>query len=341
MKKFIIAIVFLFSATMLSSYAQDKAELDAYLRTEKNLMLKAYAARNIPDYVTHLDNITGRYNESTGKEKDFIESFYVLNGYYMLACLYSMEGDHSAAIYYLKKSENYDYDELTDDHDLDNLRGDRRFDAILDSAKHREAHFLYTLQNAPQYETNDERNFPAFTYQSASDPNLVALKSTYNLDSVAGKGSDVARAINLMEWVHYLIPHNGAKGNPDTKNAMSLISECRKDGKTLNCRGLAIVLNEVYLAEGYKSRFVTCLPKDSTDQDCHVITMVWIPSLNKWVWMDPTFMAYVMDERGNLLGIGEVRERLIDNRPLILNPDANRNHTSSEKKADYLERYMA
>ena len=47
------------------------------------------------------------------------------------------------------------------------------------------------------------------------------------------------------------------------------------------------------------------------------------------------------DENGNLLGIAEVRERLIDGRPLVLNEDANWNNEIKKTKEDYLEKYMA
>ena len=94
---------------------------------------------------------------------------------------------------------------------------------------------------------------------------------------------------------------------------------------------------------GFKSRFVTCLPKDSlnTDTDCHVINLVYIPSLQKWVWIDPTNDAYVMNEQGVLLSIPEVRQRIINNQPLIVNPDANWNHRQSTVKEEYLYQYMA
>ena len=92
---------------------------------------------------------------------------------------------------------------------------------------------------------------------------------------------------------------------------------------------------------GYQSHFVTCLPKDTTDSDCHVINVVYAPSLRKWVWMDPTNDAYVMNEQGTLLGIEEVRARLLDGRPLLLNPDANWNHRQSATKEQYLYSYMA
>ena len=122
-----------------------------------------------------------------------------------------------------------------------------------------------------------------------------------------------------------------------------MIAACQKDARGLNCRGLATVLNECYLSLGFASRLVTCLPKDSlgVDPDCHVIDVVFVPSLGKWIWVDPTFDAYVMNEKGELLDIAEVRERIILGEPLILNPTANWNHRASAVKEEYLYRYMA
>lgn len=57
--------------------------------------------------------------------------------------------------------------------------------------------------------------------------------------------------------------------------------------------------------------------------------------------MDPTNDAYVMNENGELLSIAEVRERLINGLPLIINPDANWNHKMSVIKEEYLYNYMA
>ena len=51
--------------------------------------------------------------------------------------------------------------------------------------------------------------------------------------------------------------------------------------------------------------------------------------------------AYVMDEKGALLDIREVRERLINGKTLIVNPDANWNHKTSVIKEEYLYNYMA
>jgi hypothetical protein len=153
----------------------------------------------------------------------------------------------------------------------------------------------------------------------------------------------VLKILNLLHWVHDLVPHDGINGNPEVKNAMSMVEICKKDGRGLNCRGLALVLNECYLAMGIKSRIVTCLPKDSLkiDQDCHVINSVYSESLKKWLWIDPTFDAYVMNEKGEMLSIEEVRECLISDKTLILNPDANWNNQQAQTKEHYLENYMA
>ncbi|MDP3581673.1 MAG: transglutaminase-like domain-containing protein, partial [Ignavibacteria bacterium] len=184
---------------------------------------------------------------------------------------------------------------------------------------------------------------PEFKYQTSNNANLAELRKAFNLDSIAGKGNEVSKILNLLHWIHNLVEHDGSNGNPVVKNALSMINECKNGKRGLNCRGLAIVLNECYLSMGIKSRFVTCLPKDSlkVDSDCHVINMVYSEILKKWLWIDPTFDAYVMNEKGELSSIEEVRERLINGRMLILNPDANWNRRSSQTKENYLYQYMA
>ncbi|HAN77506.1 MAG TPA: transglutaminase domain-containing protein [Bacteroidales bacterium] len=201
--------------------------------------------------------------------------------------------------------------------------------------------FLDILKSGENYNSNDKREFPEFSFQASDNPNLIALRKAFNLDSIAGKGNDVSQILNLLHWIHNLVPHDGNHENPFVRNAISMLSVCEKEKRGLNCRGLSIVLNECYLSLGIKSRHITCLPKDSTDIECHAINMVYAKSLNKWLWIDPTFDAYIKNEKGELLGIQEVRERLINGKMLILNPDANWNHKTPQTKEYYLENYMA
>ena len=200
---------------------------------------------------------------------------------------------------------------------------------------------LTVLKKAAQWNKNDAGVIPPFTYLDSSDEHLRSLRTGFNLDSIAGKGNEVSRILELLHWIHNLIPHDGQHDNPEVRNAMSLIRQCKEEHRGLNCRGLGTVLNECYLALGFKSRFLTCLPKDSMDTECHVINMVYSNDLKKWIWVDATHDSYVMDENGLLLDPFEVRERLIDGRPLILNPDANWNHQLSTVRENYLYDYMA
>lgn len=200
---------------------------------------------------------------------------------------------------------------------------------------------LEILKNASKYNYNDNRFVPKFTYQSADNPNLQKIRKELKLDSIAGNGSELSQIFNLLHWVHNLIRHDGSSDNPTLANAIDLINTCKTEKRGLNCRMLAIILNECYLAMGIKSRYVTCMPKETEFDDCHVINAVYSKDLNKWIWIDPTFEAYVMDEKGNLLGIQEVRERLVKGQPLVLNADANWNRINLQTKEDYLEKYMA
>jgi hypothetical protein len=249
------------------------------------------------------------------------------------------------ALTYLKKSiaaGYFNYGHIQEDSDLDNIRKEKEFRDIINPLRNI-GDFLYILKKAGKYNLADKRQLPSFSYQSGDNPNLMALRKAFNLDSIAGKGTDVLKILNLLHWIHNLIPHDGNHENPVVKNAMSMIAECKRDARGLNCRGLATVLNECYLSLGIKSRIVTCLPKDSLkiDNDCHVINSVYSETLKKWLWIDPTNNAYVMNEKGEMLSIEEVRERIIHDQPVILNPDANWNNQSLQTKEYYLLTYMA
>ena len=200
---------------------------------------------------------------------------------------------------------------------------------------------LDILKKASRYDFNDKREITIFTYKPVSDTGLMKIRKDFKLDSVIGTGNEVSQILNLLHWVHNTFPYDGTKDDPKYSTIHSLMNICISDHKTVDCGSLATILNNCYLAVGLKSRRVVCLPKDSTDFDCHSINTVYSNTLNKWLWIDPTNDAYVMNEKGELLSIAEVRKRLVENKPLILNPEANWNHRMSITKEEYLYNYMA
>jgi hypothetical protein len=184
---------------------------------------------------------------------------------------------------------------------------------------------LDVLRSYPDYNNEDTSSLPVFTYADASDPDLVRLRETYHLEAVAGNGDELSQIINLMKWVHNTVPHNGNAENPSSVNALNILRLATEENRSVNCRMIAIVLNEVYLSLGFRSRYVTGMPKSENFHDCHVINAVYSETRRKWIYMDASFEGYFMDDAGNFLGIQEVRERLLQGFSLRTNENVNRN----------------
>lgn len=202
---------------------------------------------------------------------------------------------------------------------------------------------LEILKEAPAYERADSAISLTFRYAPATDSLLTLSRERFNLDSIAGKGDDISRIKNLLYWVHKSIRHDGNNGlAPGARNLRNTYDSSHNNNCGYNCRALAICLTEALLAEGIPARYITCLPKAwDTDNDCHVICVAWSESLGKWIWVDPTFAAYITDENGLLLHPGEVRYRIQHDLPVILNKDANWNHRFQETQEEYIDYYMA
>lgn len=339
-----IVLCLLLVSAAVQGQTPTPADFEKYVQQQRKSFTQLYEKRDAGGYTRLMQEWLQQYGQLPDSTRKQFQPA-LINMYYNLSCTYALLGQKAHALDFLQRSieaGNNNYAHMQQDTDLDGLRKDPKFITLLEPLR-ATGDFLYILRRGAAYNPKDLRPLPAFTYQSSTDSNLTALRTGFNLDSIAGKGSEVSKVLNLLHWVHELIPHDGQHNNPPVRNAMAMIGVCKAEKRGLNCRGLSTVLNECYLAMGFKSRLVTCLPKDSlgTDSDCHVINVVYIPSLKKWIWTDPTQDAYVMNEKGELLDIREVRERLINGKPLILNPTANWNHQESAVKEQYLYQYMA
>lgn len=343
-KQVILFIAVFFSSHLLRAQATPTQQMEEFINQKGDGFNKSYDSRDTKSFNSLLTEYLVIYEKlPTDDKKQY--TYLLGNIYYNLTCIYSLLNNKSSALTSFRKAIDAgynDYGHVQTDTDLDNIRKENEF-AELNKKLKQIGDYPSILKRAGKYNLSDNRPIPKFSYQASDNPNLVALRKGFNLDSIAGQGTDVLQILNLMHWIHDLVPHDGMNGNPEVKNAMSMLAVCKKESRGLNCRGLALVLNECYLSMGIKSRVITCLPKDSLkiDQDCHVINSVYSESLKKWLWIDPTNDAYVMNEKGELLSIEEVRERLISDKPLILNPDANWNNQSTQTKENYLENYMA
>ncbi len=345
MKKLFLCFALFAGVQILHAQSNAYKAMNDFVAKKADGFNSAYEKKDAKAYQALADEFLALYIPLSEEEKPEFKG--TLSGiYYNFCCVHSLLNHKSEAIECLKKAikEGYnDYIHVQEDTDLENIRKEKDFQEVNALLKNI-GDMRYILKRGRAYNAADPRPLPAFSYQKSDDPNLVELRKKYKLDSIAGKNApEELRILNLMRWVHNLIPHDGIHGIPKERNAMNMIAECTREGKGLNCRGLALLLNECYLAMGIKSRIVTCLPKDSlkVDFDCHVINAAYSATLKKWLWIDPTFNAYVMDESGKLLSIEEVRERLVNDKPLILNPEANWNNQNLQSKSHYLDYYMA
>lgn len=343
MKKLIL-IYAICIASLFANAQDDKEAVDfnAYTNTVMTNMHAKYTVKEYKQAITMGEEWFVRYNKLTAgfKEKN---PGYLAGMYYNMACYTALDGQRARAIDCLKKAcENgfANYANMVADTDLASLHDDGEYKTILNEVRLK-GDYNYVLKKAGAYDNKKAAGLPVFTYQPANAPELANFRKQFNLDSISGNGDEISKLKNLLYWAHNVVRHDGSANNPPSKNAIDLIAVCKKDDRGVNCRMMATILKDAYQAEGFKARMVTCMPKDTADFDCHVITVVWAKTLDKWVWMDPTFNAYVSDDKGNLLSIEEVRERLINDKPVVLNDDANWNNKVKQTQQDYLGRYMS
>ena len=288
----------------------------------------------------NLLDTTTVFNETEIPEAAIIEQ--KANCIYDMACLYALTGQKKKALQELEKSVNLgykNYNNMRYDNDFQSLRKDKKFQALLAEVKSRRP--LGVLQKSAPYAIDSVKMDNPFHYQPKESMNLRMVREYFKLDSVAGQGDELSKIINLLHFAHDNIRHDGNNRAFAELDAIDLYNYYKTTGRGVNCRQLAISLCEMYLSMGIPARYVTCMPADPNDYECHVINTVWSSQLQKWLYIDPTMDAWVTDENGTMLSIAEVRERLINDQPLVLCETANWNHESQQTKEYYLDEYMA
>jgi hypothetical protein len=329
-----------FFAVAVPQTASDPAkEFEAFANERSKVGSQAVKTKDYSSGIKAYKEIVDAYAKLAPELKKR-EVAVARNANYNLACYYSLSKDRGQAISFLRVAVDAgfrNYPLMKSDTDLDFIRGSSEYKDLL--ARVREVgDFELLLKRAGAYET-EAGPHPAFTCQDQDNERLKAVRQQFNLDAVAGKGDDVSKVLRIMRWLHFSVNHDGSNMPSVPRNAIDLVGYAAKEKRGINCRCLAITLNECYLALGFKSRAVTCMPQDPDDQDCHVIVSVFVPSLDKWVWVDPSFNGYWKDEKGTLLSIEEVRERIAQDKPLVASPELDWNGTPYT--ADTYRNYMS
>jgi hypothetical protein len=179
-----------------------------------------------------------------------------------------------------------------------------------------------------------------FQYAAPTNENLQRLRETYDLEAIAGKGSETDRIINLTRWVFQLTGHANEPEIPKELNAFNLIHLAKDEHMQINCFMKTVILNEVFLAMGFFSRWTHLLPHSKEEEESHFITSVYSRTLEKWILMDPDFGVYVTDKKGNILGVAEIRSRLIAGQPLLVKDVVNVSRSVFAKTWEKLRNFI-
>jgi hypothetical protein len=110
------------------------------------------------------------------------------------------------------------------------------------------------------------------------------LKTTYGLDAIAETGDDLSKSPNILFWLCEHTYHFGSYDNHVPMNSLDLLEYAYDQGaeRGLNCLNLSY-LTECLLSIGVPARTVGIMPFSPYDADNHVVTHVYIASLENFL----------------------------------------------------------
>ncbi len=147
-----------------------------------------------------------------------------------------------------------------------------------------------------------------------NEDNYSVLKEKYDIEKIAGDGTEFEKALNLMNTISQRLAHNGnfTEYNKEM-NAVELLDYALdKPQNGIFCRAKAQIFNEMFLALNIYSRKLWINPLSIYDSECHVVNEIWDNVYNKWIMLDTTNNLYWIDENGLPLSALEVREKFAE-----------------------------
>ena len=209
-------------------------------------------------------------------------------------------------------------------------------------------YFDYGLSNLGLYEERVDVLRSSGEY--AADTNVFSMqiiqdsarakeiRDYFQLDTLFPNNADTwEKAVAIGKFVASNIPHDNQKKWPEYVNAIGLWEYTKDVAPAFNCRLHSIMTFELMLAANIKARYITCMPQDKDDPDCHVVNEVWLPELNKWAMVDSDMGGhYVTDKNCTPLSLKEMREHYISGEKMLIYPAFGK----AQKDKDYYA-YMA
>lgn len=164
-------------------------------------------------------------------------------------------------------------------------------------------------------ETQLLKQYPTFLKGEAIEfvydfncPQYEELLKKYPIKEIAGEGSEFERVLRLIQEYSGRLSHQSDYDNFIEDNALALLAySLDQPEHGINCRAKGEILNEMCLALGIYSRRVSINPYSSIDLDSHVVNEIFDTQRNKWIMVDMTTNAYVVDSNDTPLSLLEIR----------------------------------
>lgn len=196
--------------------------------------------------------------------------------------------------------------------------------------------YLDFLQSSGQY-ASDTTDFEIQIIQDSA--RAKEIRDYFKLDSLLlPSASTWEKALAIGRFVSTNIPHDNQKEWPEHVNAIGLWEYTKDVAPAFNCRLHSILTFELLLAYGFDAKYVTCMPQDENDNDCHVVNEIWLPELGKWAMLDTDMGGnFVTDDNSTPLSLKEMREHYISGEKMYFHPDL----CKENEDDDWYYAYMA
>ena len=179
--------------------------------------------------------------------------------------------------------------------------------------------FVDLLRSSGPYE-KDETSFEMKVLQDSA--RAKEIRDYFQLEQLYDADADTwTKALAIGQFVASNIPHANQEIDPEHRNAIDLWEYTKNTEPAFNCRLHSLLTFELLLAAGLDARYVTCMPGDENDTECHVMNEVWLPELSKWAMIDTDMNGnYASDLDGTPLSLREIREHYISGEQMQYHP---------------------
>ena len=173
---------------------------------------------------------------------------------------------------------------------------------------------LYFLRKFAKFDSGVKD--AGFTFQYVCEP-LPELDAYLPREFTKCEKKDFENMMRLMIWVHNALIPDGVVIPIVPLNSLNILEKTKTDRIKSNCWMFSVVLNEIFLSLGYRSRLVRCMPFDLRFNDCHCVVQAYVEQCQKWVTFDPAFGTYYCNEQKIPLNLKEIREYIIREEPVL------------------------